>query len=69
MITRSNRCDVFQFSDESWVTLVDLVANAKLSILVVAHSIDLPFCSQNKGVEDTTLNLLGLVGKIDEDGS
>ena len=69
MITCSNRCDVFQFSDESRVALVDLVANAKLSILVVAHSIDLPFGSQDKGVEDTTFNLLGLVGKIDEDGS
>jgi hypothetical protein len=46
VVARSNHSDVVQLADESGMAFVDFVADAKLTVLVVAHPIHLALFSE-----------------------
>ena len=51
------------------MALVDFVADAQLTVFVVAHAVDLSLGSEEQSIEYSTLNLLDLVAEIDQEGS
>ena len=55
-----------ELTDEGGVAFVDLVADAQLAVLVVAHSVDLPLSSQQQRIEDPALNLPGPLSEINQ---
>ena len=51
------------------MALIDFVADAQLTVFVVAHAVDLSLGSEEQSIEYSTLNLLDLVAKIGQQGS
>lgn len=69
VVARSDASDAFELSDQGGVAFVDLVANAQLAVLVVAHAEHLAVGSEQQSVEDAALHLPDPVAEVDQDGS
>ena len=65
MIPSSYNSDILKLTDQSGMTFVDFVADTKLTVFVVSHTINLTFTGKKKSVKDSTFDLLDFLSKVD----